>query len=276
MARIFISYRRHDSIHVVGRIYDKLVSFFGHENVFKDVDSIPLGSDFRSVINNAVRHCTAVVAVVGTAWLESQDHNGIRRLDNSSDFLRIELETALAGHVQIIPALIDGAAVPDELALPESLRPLSFRNATVIRSDPDFHRDMERLVKAIGRPAQQETHRIVGGIDSLNLHPHLVAKYQLRGVTGTITGQVFQIRQSRITIGRAPHNDVILRGEPYSSRTHCAIEYDVASDTFILDAFHLGIIVNELSIRGKIQLEVGDRLQIGSSEMVFEAIQEAV
>jgi hypothetical protein len=197
-------------------------------------------------------------------------------LDDPTDFLRIELETALAAHVRVIPALIGGAALPHELTLPESLRPLCFRNATVIRSDPDFHRDMERLVEAIGSPVQQETHYIGGGFDSLNLHPHVAKKYQLRGVSGRISGQVFQIRQSRITIGRAPHNDVVLRGEPYSSRTHCAIEYDVGRNTFILDAFHSnGVIVNESLIRGKTQLEVGDRLQIGSSEMVFETIQKA-
>jgi hypothetical protein len=277
MARVFISYRRQDSNHVVGRIYDKLISIFGFENVFKDVDSIPLGNDFRSVINNAVKQCTAVVAVIGTTWLESQDQNGIPRLDSPSDFLRIELETAIEANIRIIPALIDGAALPDELALPKSLRPLSFRNAAVIRSDPNFHRDMERLVEAIGRPTQQKTNMIVDDIDSLNLHPRIDAKYQLRVVAGTITGEVFQIRQSHISIGRAPHNDVILTGDSYCSRTECYIDYDIASDSFILDAFGISIAVNELYIgHGKIKLKVGDRIRVGSAEMLFETIEEDV
>lgn len=44
---IFISYRRCDSIDIVGRIYDRLVAHFGANSVFKDVDSIPFGVNFR-------------------------------------------------------------------------------------------------------------------------------------------------------------------------------------------------------------------------------------
>jgi hypothetical protein len=44
---IFISYRRTDSADVVGRIYDRLLSSYSKEKIFKDVDSIPLGVDFR-------------------------------------------------------------------------------------------------------------------------------------------------------------------------------------------------------------------------------------
>ena len=45
---IFISYRRNDSADVTGRIYDRLVYGFGKETIFKDVDSIPFGVNFRS------------------------------------------------------------------------------------------------------------------------------------------------------------------------------------------------------------------------------------
>jgi hypothetical protein len=44
---IFISYRRDDSVDITGRIYDRLVQHFSRDTVFKDVDSIPLGIDFR-------------------------------------------------------------------------------------------------------------------------------------------------------------------------------------------------------------------------------------
>ena len=45
---IFISYRRDDSADITGRIYDRLVQHFSRDTVFKDVDSIPLGSIFAS------------------------------------------------------------------------------------------------------------------------------------------------------------------------------------------------------------------------------------
>ena len=51
MPGIFISYRRSDNPDAVGRIYDRLVSEFGKAQVFKDVDSIPLGQDFRGHLN---------------------------------------------------------------------------------------------------------------------------------------------------------------------------------------------------------------------------------
>lgn len=51
---IFISYRRDGSISETGRIYDRLVTAFGKEHVFKDVDSIPLGIDLAEYIAREV------------------------------------------------------------------------------------------------------------------------------------------------------------------------------------------------------------------------------
>ncbi len=39
--KVFISYRRSDTEYIAGRIYDRLVSALGKDQVFKDVDSIP-------------------------------------------------------------------------------------------------------------------------------------------------------------------------------------------------------------------------------------------
>ena len=46
--KVFLSYRRADSPDVTGRIYDRLIAELGREAVFKDVDDIPLGVDFRA------------------------------------------------------------------------------------------------------------------------------------------------------------------------------------------------------------------------------------
>jgi hypothetical protein len=47
MPRVFISYRREESELIAGRIYDHLTSRFGPHNIFRDLDSIPPGVDFR-------------------------------------------------------------------------------------------------------------------------------------------------------------------------------------------------------------------------------------
>jgi hypothetical protein len=41
MPRIFISYRREDSEHIAGRLYDRLHAHFGRDNVFMDIDRRP-------------------------------------------------------------------------------------------------------------------------------------------------------------------------------------------------------------------------------------------
>ena len=53
--KIFLSYRRDDTQHVAGRLYDRLADHFGQENIFMDVDSIEPGLDFIEVIDEWVR-----------------------------------------------------------------------------------------------------------------------------------------------------------------------------------------------------------------------------
>jgi hypothetical protein len=43
---IFLSYRRQESMHVAGRLYDRLAGHFGTPRVFMDVDTIEPGVDF--------------------------------------------------------------------------------------------------------------------------------------------------------------------------------------------------------------------------------------
>jgi len=64
-ATCFISYRRYDSADVVGRIYDRLVETFGSNKIFKDVNNIPIGVDFRKVLQQALSNCTVLLAVIG-------------------------------------------------------------------------------------------------------------------------------------------------------------------------------------------------------------------
>jgi hypothetical protein len=46
-AGIFISYRRDDAAYPAGWLFDRLAAHFGTGRVFKDVDSIQFGDDFR-------------------------------------------------------------------------------------------------------------------------------------------------------------------------------------------------------------------------------------
>ena len=149
MQALFISYRRSDSEAYTGRLYDRLTLQFGKDTVFKDVDSIPLGTDFRTHLNAVVSQCRAVLAVVGPYWLEARDESGERRLEDRDDFVRIELEAALARGIPLIPVLVAGAAMPTSAQLPETLAAFAYRQGTAVRPDPDFHRDMDRLLASL-------------------------------------------------------------------------------------------------------------------------------
>ncbi|WP_430931653.1 toll/interleukin-1 receptor domain-containing protein [Saccharicrinis sp. 156] len=147
--KIFLSYRRDDSSDITGRIYDRLVQHFGDGNIFKDVDSIPLGADFRDHLDSAVSKCHFFLAIVGPDWLYARDDDSTSYLNNPSDFVRIELESALKRDIPVIPILVRKATMPLGNTLPESLKPFIYRNGISIRPDPDFHNDMDRLMRAI-------------------------------------------------------------------------------------------------------------------------------
>jgi hypothetical protein len=151
MPKVFISYRRADSAPFAGRIYDRLVLRLQQANVFKDVDDIPPGVDFARYIQDALGLCAAVLVLIGRGWLTARGADGARRLDDPADFVRLEIALALSAQLTVIPVLVDGASMPPAAELPEELRPLALRNAVAVRDDPDFSRDMERVLAALAR-----------------------------------------------------------------------------------------------------------------------------
>lgn len=149
MSKIFISYRRLDSNHVTGRIYDCLASRFGKNIIFRDVESIPLGIDFRDCIKDELDNCYLLLAIIGEKWLKITDSEGNRRLEKKDDPVRVEIEIALERDIPVIPLLIDDTPMPEESELPESLKKLVYRNKVNIRPEPDFRNDVNRLIRSI-------------------------------------------------------------------------------------------------------------------------------
>jgi Tol biopolymer transport system component len=149
LSGIFISYRRSDNPDATGRLYDRLVGEFGKATVFKDVDSIPLGQDFRGHLNSIVGNCAVVLAIIGPRWIDARNEAGHRRLEDPDDFVRIELEAALSRDIPVVPVLVGHAAIPVASQLPETLAAMAFRQSIEVRPDPDFHNDATRLVTAL-------------------------------------------------------------------------------------------------------------------------------
>jgi len=154
VSTIFISYRRDDSAPYAGRLYDRLSAHFGKGQVFMDIDQIAPGEDFVEVINRKVGACSIVIVLIGKHWLDAADAQRKRRLDDPEDFVRLEVAAALQRNVRVVPVLVGGAAMPRMQQLPEPLAVLSRRNAFEI-SDTRFHTDVDKLIEALERPADE-------------------------------------------------------------------------------------------------------------------------
>jgi len=144
---IAISYRREDSTPIAGRLYDRLQGEFGKTSVFMDFDSIPYGVDFREHIRRTLEQVSALVVVIGPHWGESRA--GVRRIDDSADFVRFEVKAALERGIAVIPVLVDNATMPTSEQLPADIEGLAFRNALVLNAGVDFHHHTDRLISAL-------------------------------------------------------------------------------------------------------------------------------
>jgi hypothetical protein len=153
--KIFINYRRDDSAASAGRLYDRLTTRFPSSGLFIDVDNLDAGVDFVEAIEQNVGSCDVLIAVIGRHWLTSSDENGRRRLDNTEDFVRLEIATALKRGIRVIPVLVDGASMPQSAELPEDLKALARRHALEV-SHNRFNTDTERLLGAVERVVRAE------------------------------------------------------------------------------------------------------------------------
>ena len=149
MTKIFISYRRDDSSYIAGMINDRLGKHFGPNSVFLDIDSIPLGLDFRKHISDSVGQCNVLLALIGDSWINATNDQGSRRLDDPTDFVRLEVESALKRDIPVIPVLVGKARMPSATELPSSLQELAFRNAAEVRAGLDLQEHLTRLVRGI-------------------------------------------------------------------------------------------------------------------------------
>ena len=197
MPEVFLSYRRIDSEDIVGRIYEHLTQRFGTDAVFKDVESIPAGVDFSAVIRHALEESAAVVVVIGKRWLDQRSDDGRRRIDLDTDLVRREIEAAFRQGKFVIPVLVGDAVMPQASELPESIRELAFRNALKVRPDPDFARDIDRLMAALEENTGALRESLVVGAPphqraALPLHILIVCVFGLLALT-SIGGGIYAI-----------------------------------------------------------------------------------
>jgi hypothetical protein len=157
MSGIFLSYRRDDSAGFAGRLADALESEFGSGSVFRDVDDIRPGEDFVKAIQSRLREAAAVLVMIGPRWIGQAGESS--RLHEPGDFVRREIEAALATGKPVFPLLVGGAAMPGEDRLPASIAGLARKQAVALL-DGNWHHDVQKLIGSLRPllPADAQVH----------------------------------------------------------------------------------------------------------------------
>jgi hypothetical protein len=168
IGRIYISYRRGDDESAAGRLYDQLLPHFDREQLqlFINLDAIePAGFDLVK-LEERVAACIALIAVIGPRWLNAQNNDGApsNPLDDPTDYVRVEIESALKRDIRVIPVLVDGASMPRPSDLPPSLQALARRNAVEI-AHHRFAADCDDLARRIKRALGATDHIVFVGAD---------------------------------------------------------------------------------------------------------------
>ncbi|HJT37312.1 MAG TPA: toll/interleukin-1 receptor domain-containing protein, partial [Actinomycetota bacterium] len=140
------SYRRGTTSGQARALQMALVQRFGADLVFMDVDSIAPGADFVENIERAIDSCAALLALIGSDWLERGE--GSSTIDDPNDFVRLELATALEKGIPIIPILVERTPMPATSTLPDDLRSLTRRQALELENNR-WEFDVSRLIKAL-------------------------------------------------------------------------------------------------------------------------------
>lgn len=145
---IFLSYRRADSAAVVDHIYDRLVARYGKDCIFRDLDSIPLGTDFRDHVRRVIGSCDVVLAIIGRQWHGGRGSSA-KRIMEDDDPVRIEIEVAIESGALLIPVLVGGAGIPKKQHLPPSLQELPALNGAALGIGRDFEHHLILLFRKL-------------------------------------------------------------------------------------------------------------------------------
>jgi len=146
---VFLSYRRADTAGHAGRICDDLERQFRAPVVFRDIDSIKVGTDFVKALEEAIQTAQVAIVLIGDTWLSMASDNGSPRLQDPDDHVHREVALALGEpSLAVVPVLVGGASMPAEQDLPEPLRQLARLHAIEL-SDSRWEYDIQRLARVL-------------------------------------------------------------------------------------------------------------------------------
>ena len=145
--KIFISYRVRERA-IARNIYERLIATYGRDVVFFDVESISPGDDWKQAIGQALKRCSVVLAVITPRWLEDLNERAQSRPEET-DYVLLELSTALRTHTPIVNVITEGASLPRDKELPRELEGLSNLQALDLNLGSKFKSSMDVLAQTL-------------------------------------------------------------------------------------------------------------------------------
>jgi TIR domain len=156
MAEVFINYRTGDGEWPAAFLDDKFKRRYGHDRVFRDATSLGPGRDFRAELQRRLERCTVLIVIIGPNWLTARDEAGRRRLDNSSDYVRMEIAESLNRKIRVLPVTLNDVRLPLRDELPAEIVDLAQRQSRVFRSRY-YQADFQEIVSIIDEEIPKAT-----------------------------------------------------------------------------------------------------------------------
>lgn len=240
--KVFICYRRSDSQDFVDRLSEHLSKMIPQENIFVDIKSIPIGFDFRDIIQETIEESHIVLAIIGNNWLEEIKNR--EKVDK--DYVRVEIQKALETDTPLVPVLINGANMPNSSELPESIRGLGFMHSFEIdrkRFETDVELLSEQIYKSVNikhdkeKNNAQSTGLLEAYLAWQDTAKHNIEKYPTKEIDRMLCGVGDAMQKCRI-------NDFVER-----SATIEVYIYDKDDVTLLKDSIRYQWMIRELSTR---------------------------
>lgn len=170
MAKIAISYRRSDAAAEARLLYDRLSAHYGptygDNAVYMDVLKGRRGKNYKTQFNGALKHCVVMLAVMGPDWFGGTTPKHTKITD-ANDPIRLELETATDLDIEILPVLIDDAAMVNASKLPQKLQYLTEINAAEIHVGRDFDLHVGHLIRDIDALLREAGEQITNAVNDV-------------------------------------------------------------------------------------------------------------
>lgn len=152
---IFLSYRRDDIPGYVGRLADELERAYGEQRIFRDVDDISGGTQWRQTIETAIANSQVLILMIGPRWCDIWRE----RSNEAINYVAFELQLAKEHGVAIIPITFGGATLDRDLDLGEVAWLRQLQQHDISDRQQRWDHDVAGLLKLIEQVPDMELSR---------------------------------------------------------------------------------------------------------------------